>query len=173
MADGSGQNAARLSPGSPLPPLEGESLSGRRIALPESAKGRTAVLVFTFSRGAGQAAKGWADALARPEVTELEISSYRILVLAAVPRLLRGFVVAGVKKGVPPSLHDTTVKLFNDAESWKARLGVRSSVDPHLVIIDREANVRWLHAGPCDDAGVQRLVEQLRLLNDGSGGVRN
>jgi hypothetical protein len=173
MADASGQPAAALlAPGSALPPIEGESLSGKRIALPEEAKGRAAVLLFTFSRRAGDAARVWSEAIAKPDVADFEISSYRILVLGGIPRLLRGFVVAGIKKGMPPSLHHTTLKLFGDQESWKARLGVRSSDDPQLVILDREGSVRWLHAGPCDDDAVQRLVEQLRTLNAESGSVK-
>ena len=164
VANEPGQSALTLSPGSFLPSIEGESLSGKRITLPEEDSGRISLLVFTFSRKAGYAARAWAEAFAKLEVSERDASSYRILVLGGVPRILRGLVIAGIKKGMPASLHDTTVKLFTDEDSWKARLGVRSPDEPHLLILDREGKVRWLYAGTCDDASVRLLAEQLRSL---------
>jgi hypothetical protein len=164
VASEGGQTAPALLPGSLLPAIEGESLTGKRINLPEGAKGKIALLVFTFSRKAGQGARAWAEALEKLEDPEPNLASYRILVLEGVPRILRGLVIAGIKKGMPAALHGTTVKLFAQEDSWKVRLGVRSRDDPYLLILDRESQVRWLYAGACDDAGVRQLAEQLRGL---------
>jgi hypothetical protein len=128
--------------------------------LPEEAEGKVSLLVFTFSREAGQAARACTEAMARPEIRARGISEYRILVLGGLPRFLRKIVVAGIEKGMPASLRDATVKLFTDEEPWKARLGVRSDDDPHLVLVDGEGAVRWLYSGPCDDTGVRLLLEQ-------------
>jgi hypothetical protein len=164
IANEAGQTTSALLPGSLLPAIEGESLTGKRINLPEQAKGKIALLVFTFSRKAGQGARACAEAFQKLEDPERNLAAYRILVLEGVPRLLRGLVIAGIKKGIPAPLHDSAVKLFAHEDSWKLRLGVRSRDDPYLLILDRESQVRWLYTGACDDAGVQQLVEQLKNL---------
>lgn len=154
--------AQALSSGSLLPTLEGESLSGKNVTLP--AAGKVTLLVFTFSRKAGEAARAWADAFSRLGLSGPDSSSYRILVLGSVPRTFRGMVVGGIKKGIPAAQHDSTLQLFQDEELWKARLGVRSQDDPYLLILDRESKVRWLHSGACDVAGERSLAEQWKRL---------
>jgi hypothetical protein len=119
--------------------------------------------VFTFSRKAGQAAAAWAQAFATMDAAR-DAASFRVLVLGGVPRILRGLVTAGIRRGMPASLHDTTLKLFTDEDAWRARLGVREDDDPHLVLLDRQSRVRWLYAGVCDEGSVRLLAEQLTLL---------
>ena len=158
------QSASAITLRSLLPRLEAETLSGRRIVLPEDAKGRIGLLVFSFSRGAGDPARCWSETFARIGMPDADAASFGILMLGEVPRIIRGLVVAAIKRGMPAAVHDRTVKMFTDEDAWRARLGVQSADDPHLVLVDRAGRIRWLYSGACDGVGEQRLREQLSGL---------
>ena len=162
LAQDASRPASTVSPGARLPALEGETLSGKRLTLAGASAGRATLLIFTFSRKGGESARPWTEAAAG--LGNPGLATYRILVLGGVPRLLRWLVVGGIEKGMPAVLHDTTVKLFADEDAWKARLGVRAEDDPHLVLLDTEGAIRWLHSGACDDAGRALLAERIGAL---------
>ena len=52
-------SAGRLSVGDPLPPVSGETLSGKRLDLPTADSGSTRVLVFSFAKAASADSKLW------------------------------------------------------------------------------------------------------------------
>ena len=55
-ADGTGVEAPTLLPGSLMPRIEGESLSGKQIIMPEAVRGRPGVLVIHIQSKGGHAA---------------------------------------------------------------------------------------------------------------------
>ena len=164
MRTSANQSAATISTGTPLPRIEGESLSARKVVLPDSVKGRIGLLVFSFSREAGGPARCWNETYARIGMTDRDAGMFGILMLSDIPWLFRGLAVSGIKSGIPAALHDRTVKVFTDDDVWRTRLGVKAPQTPHLVVVDRTSRVRWLYSAPCDGAGEQQLREQLKGL---------
>jgi len=148
----------------PLPRVEGESLSAKKVVLPEQVKGRLGVLVFSFSREAGGPARCWTETYARIGMADADAAMYGVLMLSDIPWIFRGLAVSGIKSGIPVALHDRTVKVFTDDDAWRARLEVKAPSMPHLVLVDRASRVRWQYSAPCDGAGEQRLREQLKAL---------
>lgn len=158
------QVGATITTGSVLPRIEGETLSAKRIVLPESVKGRIGLLVFSFSREAGDAARCWNETYARIRIPDADATALGIMMLGDVPWLIRGLVVGGIKKGIPAAAHDRTVKVFADDDAWRTGLGVQAAGSPYLVLVDRTGRIRWLYSATCDGTGEQRLREQLRGL---------
>ena len=161
---GADQGGAAIATGTLLPRIEGESLSAKRVVLPDNLKGRIGLLVFSFSREAGTPARCWNETYARIGMADKDAAMFGVLMLADIPWLFRGLAVAGIKSGIPASLHDRTVKVFTDDDAWRARLGVKVTQLPHLVVIDRVSRIRWLYSAACDSAGEQLLREQLKGL---------
>lgn len=148
---------APLAVGAVVPRLEGETLSGERLAIPA----KTGVAVFTFSKKAGESAAACVGVLTARDGTA-DFVSYRVLMLQGVPRLLRGLVVSGIKKGIPAPLHATTIKVFDSDQVWKERLDVRSTDLPHVVVFDTEGRLRAVRAGGCDESTLAWVRERLR-----------
>ena len=150
--------------GTVLPRLEGESLSAKKVVLPDNVKGRLGVLVFSFSREAGGPARCWTETYARIGFADADAAMFGVLMLSDIPWIFRGLAVSGIKSGIPAALHDRTVKVFADDDVWRTRLGVQATQTPHLVVVDRASCIRWQYSAPCDGAGEQRLREQLKTL---------
>ena len=158
------QSGSTMSTGTPLPRLEGESLSAKKVVLPDNVKGRLGVLVFSFSREAGGPARCWTETFTRIGMADADAAMFGVLMLSDIPWIFRGLAVSGIKSGIPAALHDRTVKVFADDDVWRTRLGVQATQTPHLVVVDRSSRIRWVSSAPCDGAGEQRLREQLKTL---------
>src|SRR6476659_2620592 len=78
-------------PGQPaLPPLEGETLSGRKVSLPAATGGRPALLIIGFSKASQSQTKAWSQR------ANGRLPCWSVAVLEDVPRLLRGMVARGI-----------------------------------------------------------------------------
>jgi hypothetical protein len=164
VTTGAPQSGTTIATGTLLPRIEGETLSAKRVALPGDVKGRVGFLVFSFSREAGEAARCWNDAYAKASLPQTDAATFAILMLGDVPWIIRGFVVAGIKSGVPPALHDRTLKVLTDDDAWRSGLNVRAPEMPHVVLIDRAGKIRWVYSAACDEAGQRRFREQAQAL---------
>src|SRR5262245_6485347 len=51
--------AQALQPGASLPQLQGTTLDGANIALPDASTGKVTLLIFSFSKAAGEQATVW------------------------------------------------------------------------------------------------------------------
>lgn len=156
--------AAPLQVGDSFPSLTGKTISGASLALPKLAAGKPQIVVFSFSRAGGGDSRRWNERLAAD--SSAKFSRNNIVVLEAVPRLVRSVAVSGVKGNMPQALWPATILLFKDEALWKERLAV--SVDSHcyIVLLDDAAHISWMSSGPFTEkeyAELQRALARLRV----------
>ena len=150
---------------SAMPPIEGQSLAGRKVVLPDAAAGNLAVLIFGFTRASKTPTSDWAKKL-RADFRQSALDVYQIPVLEDVPRLIRGMVISGIKKGVPENERHHFVVVVQSEAELKNFVGYKEPDDAYLVLLDRKGNViEQLHGPPASDS-YERLKQVLgSLLN--------
>lgn len=156
--------AAPLHVGVLFPEFSGQTLTGKPLTLPTVAKGKSAVLVFSFSRAAGKDARLWNEHLAK-DFSDTT-SAYGIILLESAPKLFRGAAISGIKSSMPLSVQDRTIVLYRDEELWKQRLAVKDVRRAYVVLLEPSGNVRWVNSGPFSDANYARLKNQIVKLRD-------
>jgi hypothetical protein len=127
---------ALLAPGEPLPPIAGTTLSGTALSLPAASAGTPFALVFSFTRGSGDANATWSDALLKALSPEAAV--YAAIVLDSVPGFVRGFVTGSIKRDADknyPTREDHVFVTYHGA-GWEARLPPGKPDDVGLVLAD-------------------------------------
>src|SRR5690348_7471876 len=89
-----------------LPKIEGESVAGKMVTLPDAASGHGAILVLGFSHASENQVKAWSERLDKDFPDQAAFTVYPIAVLEAVPRLVRGMASHGIKSGTPKEQRD-------------------------------------------------------------------
>ena len=149
---------------SAMPPIEGQSLAGRKVVLPDAAAGNIAVLIFGFTRASKTPTSDWAKKLRADFPSQSALDVYQIPVLEDVPRLIRGMVISGIKKGVPENERHHFVIVVQSEAELKKFVGYKEPDDAYLVLLDREGNVvKQLHGRPASDS-YERLKQALGSL---------
>src|SRR5689334_4598639 len=85
-----------------IPQMDVRTLSDKTVRLPDAARDHVAVFVIGFTRGSQSPAAAWGKRLAQ-ELANCDCLLYQAAVLQDVPRLFRGMVVSGIRRGVPPA----------------------------------------------------------------------
>jgi hypothetical protein len=141
-----------------FPSIEGENLLGKKLAFPEAAKGKPAVIVIGFTHASQTQTKAWGIKLAP------EFPVYSIAVLEDVPRLVRGIVSGGIKRGIPQNQRERFLLVYHGEKELKQAVRFQQPDDAYLAVIDRDGAIRWRFHGPVTDSTVQELRAQWTAL---------
>jgi hypothetical protein len=149
-----------------MPKIQGESLAGNTVVLPDAAAGKVAVLIFGFTKASKVPTSAWADKLQAYLGTRPDVELYQLPVLEDVPRLFRSMVISGIRKGVPENKRDHFVPVLQGEADLKKLVGYREKDDAYLIILGRAGNiVQQIHGAPNDVsiAQVKSTIESLLI----------
>jgi hypothetical protein len=150
-----------LTNGAVLPLIGGQSLTDKPVQLPDAARGKPALLVFSFSKQAGNDARLWSARFRRDATANKSALYFNLIVLESVPRLLRGMVSSSIKSGMPAALHDRSIRVFHGEAEWKRRLNVSNDGYAYLVVLDSDARVQAIKHGPFSEAAYNEISAAL------------
>jgi len=156
--------ASELTVGESLPELRGEFLSGRKAILPEDASGRIALLLFGFTYQSRFAVEAWTKRFRGDFEKNPQVTFYEIPMIGGMARLGKWFIDSGMRRGTPKADHENVITVYGGTELWKQRLGVKAEDSAYLVVLDRNGNVAWRHAGPFEEVQYEALAAQVRNL---------
>lgn len=146
-----------------MPRIEGQSLAGNKVLLPEAARGKDAVLIFGFTHASKNPSSEWAKKI-REDFGATPLQLYQVPVLEDVPHLIRGMVISGMKRGVPENQRDHFVIVVQSENQLKNFVGYKEPGDAYLVVLDPGGRVvEQLHGFPTPDA-YSRLKAELESL---------
>ncbi len=154
-----------LSPGQPLPPLQGEFLSGRKATLPDAARGKLSLYLIGFSYDSRFPVEAWAarfkkDYLSRPGITFFEVP-----IIGGLGMLGKPFIDSGMRRGTPPTLHENVLTVYGGAGALRKAFAVKNDKHAVVVLCDREGFAQWIWEGPFGEARYNSLQSPIdRLL---------
>lgn len=139
--------------------VEGETLSGRRIVLPDDAHGKNVFLVIGFSRKGGDASRGWEQRLNKDFGADSRYVIYPIAVLEDAPRFMRGIIKSGIRRGAPPSELDRFVIMVHGEDELKRFVAYSAQDDAYLILVDRNGETCWRGHGSFEEQQYRALRE--------------
>lgn len=147
-----------------MPQIEGESLAGQHVVLPDATRSKVAVLDFGFSRASKVPTSDWGKKLSAGFGGQPDFALYQLPVLEEVPRIIRGMVISGIRKGVPDNLRDHFVPIVTGEAAIKKLVMYKEPDDAYLVVLNRAGKIVWQQHGPLNDAAYARLRTQIEPL---------
>lgn len=143
--------------GDPLPAVAGESLTGRKTLLPDALRGQAVVVVWSFTREAGEQGEKWVAPLVRDQ-----INVYSAAVIEAAPRLIRPMIRSGMRRASPKAFHDRSLCITRGERQLREVLDVRNDKVPYVTLLDAEGRILWRHAGLYTREAAAELMRRLR-----------
>jgi predicted transcriptional regulator len=155
--------ADALKVGDSLPSISGKTLTGVNLELPKDGSGKITLLISSFSKKGGADARQWAKQSSQEFAQNSNVISYSLIFLESVPRLFRGFVISGIKKGIPQEKHKEAILITKDEKIWKERIGVSNDDVTYLILLDRDGKILWMHSHEFNDEDFSHLKDQIQL----------
>ncbi len=147
-----------------FPQIQGETFAGRKVQLPDDVRGKVAVLIFGFTKASSKPTGAWAKKISAEFGSRWDFELYQLPVLEDVPRLIRGMVISGIKKGVPENQRDHFVPVLQGEAALKKAVTYSAPDDAYLVILNREGKVVQQMHEPVQDSEYPRLRQELESL---------
>jgi hypothetical protein len=152
-----------------LPHTEAETLTGKKIVLPDAFAGHPAILVIGFSRSGGDSAGRWDKRLRQDLAGDKSVRIFSVAELQDAPKLARGLIRHGMRGGIPPNEHDSFVLLYQDEDLWKQLAEFSDTNDAYVLLVDAAATIRWRAHGKSPDAqSIDSLKHELSKLQPSS-----
>ena len=153
-----------LFPGAPLPPLQGEFLTGRKARLPAAASGRVALLALGFTYDSRFAVEAWVNRFREDFGANPRVTFFEVPMIGGLARLGKWFIDSGMRRGTPRHDRENVITVYGGTDPWKQRLGFEAPDAAYLILLDQRGIVRWRHAGSFDEKVYRTLSNQLPAL---------
>src|SRR5215472_8113303 len=147
-----------------FPRLQEENLNGQQVVLPDAASGKVAVFVMGFSKASKTPTEAWAKRTQNDFGKMSGFVLYQMPVLEAVPKMIRGMVISGIKKGVPESERANFVPVLHNEDELKKLVGFGAEDDAYIVLLDRSGKVTYQTHGSSVDPGYPELKAKVQTL---------
>jgi hypothetical protein len=147
-----------------IPEIQGTTFAGTEVELPQALAGKVGVLVIGFTRGSQDNARSWGELLARRYPQDSKVAYYELPVLAAVPTLLRGWVVGRIRQSVAEPFRAHFLPVLDHAAQWKQIACGPVTDSACVLVVDDSGNVRWRYQGAADGSAFAELQRQVDLV---------
>jgi hypothetical protein len=160
------QPAAPLAVGDVFPLLTSDDLAGRKVLLPDAARGRVALLMLGFTYDSRWAVEKWAKEFQSVFGGQPDVTFFEVPVIGGMGRLAKWFIDSGMRKGTPKELHGNVMTVYGGGDRLKALMGFRKSAenDAYLALLDQTGRVAWLHHGAFAASDFDRLRAEITAL---------
>lgn len=145
-----------------LPRIQGETLSWKRITLPDDVRGKVSLLVMGFSYSARWEVEAWTRAFRERYGSRGDVTYFQIPVIQRVARLARHYIELGMQHRTPTDMWDHVLTVYGTTDSLRRALGVTPARDVWVYLINRSGVVRFQCAGKYDPV----LFEELAAATD-------
>lgn len=149
--------AAFSSPAQTIPPVKAEALNGSEVALPPSGNHHLLLIVIGFSHKSGRACAAWGKQLAPDYTSDPHTTYYQLAELQSAPSFVRGMILHGMRKDVPPAQQSHFIPLFDHETEWKALVRFAAPDDPYIVLAAPDGRVLWQTQGAFSDSAYAAL----------------
>jgi hypothetical protein len=145
------------TPAQTIPPVRAKALDESEMVLPAPGNHQLLLILIGFSHNSGKACAIWGKRLAADYTSDPHTTYYQLAELQSAPSFVRGMILHGMHKDVPPAQHSHFVPLFDHEAEWKTLVQFSSPDDPYIVLAAPEGHVLWQTHGAYSDSAYAAL----------------
>ncbi len=146
-----------------FPSVEGRSLDGRTLQLPEDLEGELNLLAVAFHRWHQKDVDSWGEQFRSLESGNTALAAYEIPTISGRWKPARRFIDGGMSAAIPdPRTRARTVTVYGDTSRLTDALDLPDREQIAVVLCGRDGRVLWLGRGPHSADSAADLEAALR-----------
>jgi hypothetical protein len=148
-----------------IPSCTAETLTDKKVTLPNDVRGHISVFVVGFSRKSKDPANAWSKRLQEEFAGNPNVAVYEVAHLQGAPRLLRGMIVSGMRKGVPPEQEERFLVVTEKEDEWKRWANFTEPDNAYVLILNKSAEATWRTHESLNDKILEYTKAEVLTLN--------
>ncbi len=149
--------------GERFPRVEGKSLSGKEVVIPDDVEGEAILIGVAFERDAQEMLDSWThyfNALCEGKKDIYELP----MIEGSLWKIFSGFIDRGMKSGIPEERHDKVVTYYGDTSDVKEKLEIEDKSLGYVFLLDEEGKVLFKGEGYADEEGKEELLKHIKKV---------
>jgi len=148
-----------------FPTLSAGSLAGDTVTIPDSVKGRVALIVMSFKRDSQNQNDSWLGPF------EKEFGQKQGFFFYEIPMIRRRFVFmaplidSGMRAAIPNEKHKNVVTFYGDVEPYQQALKIQDIYLGYAFLLDRQGVIRWQGQGMAKSEDIKALLGTAQRLS--------
>jgi hypothetical protein len=144
--------------GKRFPEVTAESLAKTRESIPESAKGKVALIVVAFLQQSQPQLDSWLGPFAERFGGKEGFTFYEVPMISSGYKFMRLIIDSGMRGGIPKEKHKNVVTMYGDVEKYMKELNLEPRFG-YAFLLDKEGIIRWQGKGFATPESLKELFE--------------
>jgi hypothetical protein len=124
-----------------FPTVQGTSLEGKKVTIPDDLKGKPTLVLVGYIQRAQFDIDRWILGALQADV---KASIIEVPTIAGMlPQMVQGFIDGGMRKGIPQSDWGSVVTVYEDAPKIIQALGNERPQSAYAVLLDKDGRIAW------------------------------
>ena len=170
FAMGCASHPATNPVGQAFPRVEGKSLSGKEVVIPDDFSGQASLIVIGYKQKSQFDIDRWLLGLS---TKKLGIPVYEVpSVVGFIPSLFSNGIDDGMRRGIPQEDWSNVVTIYNDADKVAQFTGNDNGIVGRVVLLDAAGRVQFFHDRGFSVGALERLSQVVADLSQKSIAAR-
>ena len=148
----------------PFPEVKAKTLLGNSIVFPEVAKNKICIVCVAFNDDGRPSSDTWVQAIPA-KYTDSTIVFYEIPMIKSAPKLFRGAIEKGMRKGTDVKLHNNVANYYGTITDYKKTLLMYDENSCYTFLLDKNGVIQYSVEGKATTENLQQLDEKLKTLS--------
>ena len=149
-----------------FPPIVGETLTGRRLELPDDFESPLNLVFVAFRRSQQATVDSWLETAIDLEAGFPNLRYYELPVISRLYAPARIVIDGGMRAGIPDAdARERTITAYTDKRVVRRALDIDDEGEMHAVLVDRDGTVYWRAAGPKTEGAADHLRDVVLSLS--------
>ena len=144
--------------GKRFPEVTAESLAKTRESIPESAKGKVALIAVAFLQQSQPQLDSWLGPFAERFGGKEGFTFYEVPMISSGYKFMRIIIDSGMRGGIPREKHKNVVTMYGDVEKYMKELNLEPRFG-YAFLLDKEGIIRWQGKGFATPESLKELFE--------------
>jgi len=135
-----------LNIGKRFPEVTAQSLANTSESIPDSAKGKVALIAVAFLRESQPQLDSWLGPFTERFGSKEGFTFYEVPMISSGYKFMRSVIDGGMRGGIPKEKHKNVVTMYGDVEKYMNALNLDSRFG-YAFLLDQEGIIRWQGQG--------------------------
>ena len=149
--------------GTTFPEVTAKSLANTRESIPESAKGKVALIAVAFLRESQPQLDSWLEPFIDKFGSREEFTFYEVPMISSGYIFMKPMIDGGMRAGIPSEKHKHVVTMYGDVEKYMSVLGLDARYG-YAFLLDLEGTIQWQGQGYATSESLKELFEMAESL---------
>lgn len=124
-----------------FPQVEGISLAGNKVTVPDDFKGKPTVLLIGYLQKAQFDIDRWILGLLQADIPAQIVELPTIA--GMMPQMVQGFINNGMRRGIPENDWAAVVTIYEDADKVIQKFGNERPQNAYVVLLNKQGEIVW------------------------------